>query len=210
MTRQRVIQNRLPDFQLCGMKLDGEYHQRFKLIQQRLSGLPETALAPARQLARRGNLPGWLLTLEFPRHQAVLPHADDRCLRAEVYTAYVTRDCDIGLHGGRWDNSEIMEEIVPASSRWLNALMASRYSSVPAQAAGARMGGFSTSLVSCVASSTWTIICAPPKARRRLDGWVPLAPAHKRRNQAAGSLSGLQLRTALQPLCARFLAYSCR
>jgi len=138
--QQRVIQNRLRDFRLTGIDLDTEKRRRFKLIQQRLSelrakfqenlldatnawnkhitdqaslcGLPETALALARQTAQREGLDGWLMTLEAPSYNAVLTYADDRALRQEVYTAYATRASDTGPHGGHWDNSAVMEEIL--------------------------------------------------------------------------------------------------
>jgi len=138
--QQRVVHNRLRDFRLTGIELDRERRERFKLIQQRLSelrarfqenlldatnawhkhladdaslsGLPETARALARQTAQREGLDGWLLTLEFPSYNAVLTYADDRGLRHEVYTAFVTRASDSGPHGGRWDNSGVMDEIL--------------------------------------------------------------------------------------------------
>jgi oligopeptidase A len=138
--QQRVINNRLRDFRLTGIELDRAQRERFKQIQQRLSelrakfqenlldatkawnkhlseasalsGLPETARALARQTAQRNGLEGWQLTLEFPCYLAVLTYADDRALRQEAYTAYVTRASETGPHGGRWDNSAVMEEIL--------------------------------------------------------------------------------------------------
>ncbi|MGD8852604.1 MAG: M3 family metallopeptidase, partial [Gammaproteobacteria bacterium] len=138
--QQKVIENRLRDFRLTGIELGAADRERFKRMQQQLaelrarfqenlldatnawckhltnekalSGLPETARALARQSAADKGLDGWLLTLDFPSYNAVLTYADDRHLREEVYTAYVTRASDTGPHGGRWDNSEVMEEIL--------------------------------------------------------------------------------------------------
>ena len=138
--RQKSIENRLRDFRLSGIALESAQRERFKTIQQRLSalqakfqdnvldatgawkkhvtdaallsGLPETAKAQARQSAERENIDGWLLTLEFPAYFPVITYADDRSLREEIYTAYMTRASDCGPHAGRWDNSQLMEEIL--------------------------------------------------------------------------------------------------
>lgn len=138
--RQKSIENRLRDFRLSGIALENAQRERFKAIQQRLSalqakfqdnvldatgawkkhvtdeallsGLPETAKAQARQSAERANAEGWLLTLDFPAYFPVITYADDRGLREEIYTAYMTRASDCGPHAGRWDNSQLMEEIL--------------------------------------------------------------------------------------------------
>ncbi len=138
--QQKIIRDALRDFRLAGVALPAEQKARFKAIEQRLSklssrfeenvldatnawtksitdesqlqGLPETARAVARQAARARGLEGWLLTLEFPCYAAVMTFADDRALRREMYEAYVTRASDQGPHAGRWDNSEVMEEIL--------------------------------------------------------------------------------------------------
>jgi oligopeptidase A len=140
VAQRRSIENRLRDFRLSGIALEAEQKQRFKDIQQRLSalqarfqdnvldatggwrkhitdatllrGIPETARALARQTAEREKLDGWLLTLEFPSYFPVITYADNRSLREELYTAYVTRASDRGPHAGKWDNSKVMEEIV--------------------------------------------------------------------------------------------------
>jgi oligopeptidase A len=138
--QQQIVRNRLRDFRLAGVELDQERRERLKRIQQRLaqlrarfqenlldatgawrkhlqdpaslSGLPDSALALARQSAAREGLEGWLLTLDFPCYDAVLTYASDARLREEVYTAYVTRASDTGPHGGRWDNTPLIEEIL--------------------------------------------------------------------------------------------------
>ncbi|ADJ29653.1 oligopeptidase A [Nitrosococcus watsonii] len=138
--QQKIIANALRDFRLSGVILPSEKKTRFKAIQQRLvglsakfeenlldatqawrkhltdevalAGLPEGARTQARQAAERAGLEGWLLTLEAPSYIAVTTYADDPELREELYTAFVTRASDQGLHGGRWDNTRIMEEIL--------------------------------------------------------------------------------------------------
>lgn len=138
--QRRIVENALRDFRLSGIELDAAKRERFKAIAQDLSqrqsrfqdnvldatqgwtklitdpaalgGLPESALAGARQAAAQRGEDGWLLTLEFPSYIAVMTYADDRGLREEVYTAFATRASDEGPTGGRWDNSGLMDEIL--------------------------------------------------------------------------------------------------
>jgi oligopeptidase A len=136
--QQKIIQNALRDFRLSGIDLDAEKKQRFKEISQELSqlaskyeenlmdatnawtklirdaddlaGLPESALALARQTAESHNEEGWMITLQFPSYIAVMTYADNRELRREHYEAFATRASDQGPHAGLYDNSEIMEK----------------------------------------------------------------------------------------------------
>jgi oligopeptidase A len=138
--QQKIIQNALRDFHLSGIDLDAEKKQRYKEISQELSqlasnyeenvldatngwtklitneldltGLPESALAGARQTAEQNGQEGWMITLQFPSYHAVMTYADNRELRREHYQAYATRASDQGPQAGRWDNSEIMEKIL--------------------------------------------------------------------------------------------------
>ncbi len=138
--RRKSIENRLRDFRLAGIELEKKQRKQFKKIQRQLSrrsaafqenlldatnawsrqitdrklltGLPGTALDLARQTAGHRELEGWLLTLEYPSYAPVINYADNRMLRREVYTAYVTRASDTGPHAGQWDNSQRMEEIL--------------------------------------------------------------------------------------------------
>jgi oligopeptidase A len=150
--QQKVITNALRDFQLSGVALSLEQKQRYKEISQQLSsltsryeenvldatnawtklitdvtelaGLPETALAQAKQSAemfhvkhseksdsmfhvKHSGESGWLITLQFPSYLAVMTYADNRELRREHYTAFVTRASE-----NDFDNSEIMEQIL--------------------------------------------------------------------------------------------------
>ena len=138
--RRKVVEHALRDFRLAGVDLPPADKARYKTIASRLSelgakfeqnvldathawqkhvtdeqaldGLPASALALARETAERDGKPGWLLTLEFPSYYPVITYANDEALRREVYEAYVTRASDCGPHAGRWDNSEVMAEIV--------------------------------------------------------------------------------------------------
>ncbi len=61
-----------------------------------LAGLPDSARSQAKQTAEQRDLDGWVFTLDFPSFHAVMTYADDRALREEVYTAFVTRASDQG------------------------------------------------------------------------------------------------------------------
>ncbi len=138
--QQKIIDNALRDFHLSGIDLATEKKKRFREIRQQLSkltskyeenildatqawtkhitdekqlaGLPDSALAMAKQAAEAKELDGWLFTLNFPSYYAVVSYADDRALREEMYQAYSTRASDQGPNAGEYDNSQIMEEIL--------------------------------------------------------------------------------------------------
>jgi len=138
--QQKIITNALRDFHLSGVDLPADKKSRYKDIQQQLSklttryeenlldstnawskrindeallaGIPDTSLAMFKQNAEQNEVEGWRLTLDFPCYHAVMTYADDRALREEMYTAYVTRASDQGLHDKKWDNSQVMEKIL--------------------------------------------------------------------------------------------------
>ncbi len=140
LAQRAVIEQALRDFHLAGVDLPAERKVRFKQVRQelsqlsskygenlldathgwelsitdeaRLAGLPESARGLLRQYAQQRDLPGWCVTLEFPSYQAVMTYAEDRALRQELYIAYATRASDQGPNAGRWDNSELMEQIL--------------------------------------------------------------------------------------------------
>ncbi len=141
--QKQAVDNALRDFRLGGVALDGEQKKRFGAIQKRLSelstqfsnnvldatqawfkhftdaealaGLPESALAQAAQAATQKQLSGYVVTLDFPSYLAVMMYADNRHLREEMYTAYVTRASADGKKAdgssaAQWDNSALITE----------------------------------------------------------------------------------------------------
>ena len=138
--QKKVIDNALRDFRLSGIELEQAARDRYKTIMQELSrltskysdnvldatnawhrqvtdaallaGLPESARALARQTAEQRGLDGWVFTLEFPSYYPVMTYADNRQLREELYTAYVTRASDHGPHAGQWSNTDLMDQIL--------------------------------------------------------------------------------------------------
>jgi oligopeptidase A len=138
--QKKIIDNAMRDFRLSGIDLPGDKQARYKEIMQemsaltskfsenvldasnawslqitdesRLSGLPESALGMARQIAEREGQDGWVFNLEYPSYLPVMTYADDRELRREIYTSFVTRASDEGPHDKKFDNTPIMEQIL--------------------------------------------------------------------------------------------------
>ncbi len=138
--QKKIIENALRDFRLSGIDLNKDDQKQFKQLQQALSelqtkfeenlldashawnklinnedelkGLPESARALAKQMAEQANKDGWLLTLDFPSYFPVMQYAENAELRREIYEAYVTRASELGPHAGKWDNSQLMLEIL--------------------------------------------------------------------------------------------------
>ncbi|MDI5919554.1 oligopeptidase A [Halomonas sp. LR5S13] len=138
--QRRTVENALRDFRLAGVDLPAEKKRRYGEIKSRLSelsntfsnqlldatqawhldladearlaGLPESALASLRANAESKGLAGYRITLDFPSFFPVMTYAEDRELRREVYTAFVTRASDQGPNAGEYDNAPVMEEIL--------------------------------------------------------------------------------------------------
>ena len=138
--QQQQLQQSVRDFKLGGVSLDDTDKQRFGEIAQSLSrlttefsdnvldatnawekllpdasnlnGLPESAIAAAKQRAEAKGQTGYLVNLEFPSYMAVMMFANNRTLREEMYTAFCTRASDEGPQAGTFDNSDNMAEIL--------------------------------------------------------------------------------------------------
>ena len=138
--QRKIIDHALRDFRLSGVALPPEQKARYKEIAQELSkissqfqdnlldatngwnkliedesqlaGIPDNARAAARERAQREGKTGWVFNLEFPSYFAVTTYADDRALREEFYTAYSTRASELGPNAGKWDNTDLMEQIL--------------------------------------------------------------------------------------------------
>ncbi len=138
--QRKAVDNALRDFRLSGVDLPEDNKQRYMAIKQelsgltakfsenvldatqawskliddetRLAGLPESAVAMAKQTAQQKDQQGYLFTLEFPSYFAVMSYADDRTLREEMYIAYATRASDQGPSAGEFDNTPLMGQIL--------------------------------------------------------------------------------------------------
>ena len=139
-SQKKVLENALREFRLAGVDLASGDKARFKQLDKRIAelqakfsenvldatqgwrkhirdaeqlrGLPDSVIALAADTAKREELDGWLLTLEFPSYQPVMAYADDEQLRAELYEAYCTRASDQGPNARTWDNGDVIEEIL--------------------------------------------------------------------------------------------------
>jgi len=138
--QQKVIDNALRDFTLSGIALNNDNKKRYGEIvtrlselsskfsnnvldatqaftvlitnQNELSGLPQSALDAAAQLATASEQEGWLFTLDFPSYLPVMMYCDNAKLREKMYHAFVTRASDQGPNAGEFDNSETMAELL--------------------------------------------------------------------------------------------------
>jgi oligopeptidase A len=145
--QQKVVSNAVRDFKLSGVALAEDKKQEYASISAKLSelssqfsnnvmdatlayskhvsdenelaGLPQSALDAAKQLAQQKELDGYLFTLDIPSYLPVMMYADNRDLRQELYTAYVTRASDqdnistnssVSEIAGKFDNAAIIDE----------------------------------------------------------------------------------------------------
>ena len=138
--QKTTIEHALRDFRLAGVDLPEDKKARYSEISQRLSeltskfsenvldatqswskhitdkaelaGLPDSAVSLLAQQAQQRDLEGYVVTLNFPSYLPIMTYADNRSLREEVYTAFVTRASDQGPDAGKFDNTDNMNEIL--------------------------------------------------------------------------------------------------
>ncbi len=138
--QRKLLENALRDFKLAGVALPPAQKQRFKEVmeqlatlqskfdenvldatnawskhvtsEQELRGLPTQIVERARAAAAAKGQEGWLFELDPPNYQAILMHAEHEPLRREFYTAWSTRASDQSSLGTRWDNSDLMQQIL--------------------------------------------------------------------------------------------------
>jgi oligopeptidase A len=135
--RKRIIENALRDFRLGGAELPADKKARYAAIQEELArlsskfsenlldatkawsivvdekrtaGIPEDALAAAKEAAQKDGKAGWKFTLHAPSYMPVMQYADDRALRETLYREYVTRASEFGR--SEWDNAPLIARIV--------------------------------------------------------------------------------------------------
>jgi oligopeptidase A len=138
--QRKLLQNALRDFRLAGVALPAEQKSEFKALVEQLAtlqskfdenvldatnawsrhvtqeseiaGLPQPIVERARAAAQTRQLEGWFFTLDAPNYQAVMMHAENETLRREFYQGWVTRASDQGATDGRWDNTQLMAQIL--------------------------------------------------------------------------------------------------
>jgi len=138
--QKKVINNALRDFKLSGIALSDEDKKRYGEVVTRLSelsstfsnnlldathayhvnisnkdelaGLPDSAIEAAALLAKEHEKQGWIFTLDIPSYLPVMTYCDNAKLREQLYRGFVTRASDQGPNAGKFDNSEIMNELL--------------------------------------------------------------------------------------------------
>ncbi|MFI4885000.1 MAG: M3 family metallopeptidase [Steroidobacterales bacterium] len=138
--QQRVLEHALRDFRLAGVGLAAADKQRFKDVMLELTGLQakfeenvldatngwsyrvtdatllrglnEVLVDQARRRAHDQRLEGWILTLDQPTYVSVVTDAESDVLRRAFYEAWTTRASDQGPNAGKWDNAQVMEQIL--------------------------------------------------------------------------------------------------
>ena len=138
--QKQFVQLQIRDFKLAGVALNPQQQTQYGQLKQQMAqlstrfsnqlmdatehwskhitdskdllGLPESALQQALEAAKAKGLAGYLLKLDFSCYHSVMTFADPRQLRQEMYQAFNTRASDQGPHGGQFDNSQVMEELV--------------------------------------------------------------------------------------------------
>ncbi len=138
--QQKAIDDNLLRFRLGGVSLESSDKQRYKEIALRLSeissrfsenvldtvnawekliddeselkGLPDYAKQAARQRAEDKGKKGWLFNLEFPTYYAIQTFSENRQLREELYRAYTTRASDQGPHDSKYNNDQLIGEVL--------------------------------------------------------------------------------------------------
>jgi oligopeptidase A len=83
----------------------------FELVvtdEARLAGLPEQAVAAARESAAQKGVTGWRFTLQAPSYTPVLTYLDDASIREKLYRAFTSR----GSADGPLDNRPIVARVL--------------------------------------------------------------------------------------------------
>lgn len=153
--QQQAVNNALRDFKLAGVNLEDADKKRYGEIQAQLSelcnqfsnnvldatqgwykhvedesqlkGLPESAIEAAKLAAQEKQKDGWIFTLDGPVYLTLMTQAEDRELRREMYTAYMTRASDQGPTAGQWDNTGIINQILTLRAELAQLLAFNNY-----------------------------------------------------------------------------------
>ncbi len=138
--QQQTLKLALREFRLSGVDLPPAQQQRFREIANQsaqlstlfsnnvldatdhwtyhvtdkvmITGLPMGAKQNAQAKAKAQNREGYLLTLDYPCYSAVMTYCHRADLREKLYHAHVTRASDRGPDAGKWDNSQVIADIL--------------------------------------------------------------------------------------------------
>jgi oligopeptidase A len=138
--QRAVVEHALRDFRLAGVALDGPRKDRFKAVMLELSrlgakfeenvldatnsftfpvtdaadldGVNATIVEQARARAVAAGAEGWLLDLTQPTYVAIVTDARSTALRQAFYRAWSTRASDQGPTPSKFDNTQVMEDLL--------------------------------------------------------------------------------------------------
>ena len=83
-----------------------------------LKGLPQNAINSAAEEAKKRNLEGWVITLDYPSYGPFMQYADNRARRQELWTAYNSK----GNRDNENNNNEIIQKIANLRLQQANIL----------------------------------------------------------------------------------------
>jgi len=78
-----------------------------------LDGIPEDIINQYEEEAKKRNLSGWVITLQYPSYIPFMTYCKNRHLREELFVAYGRRSFD----GGEFDNQDLIKKIVELRSK---------------------------------------------------------------------------------------------
>jgi len=138
--QRKIIEHNLRDYQLAGIHLPADKKAKVAALELELSelttkfsenlldstnawtlqlteahqldGLPPQAFQLSEDNAKLRKLEGYVLTLEYPSYLSAIQYLKNRELRKQIYEAYVTRASEVGPHAGKWDNTDVMDNIL--------------------------------------------------------------------------------------------------
>ena len=166
--QKKVVSNALRDFRLSGIDLPAAEQKEFADLAKKLSdlsstfnnnvldatqawtrlvpdaaqleGIPQSLLGSMQAAATAREQEGYLLTLDGPCYIAVMTYCENREIRRDMYVAYGTRASDKGPNAARFDNSEVMSEILDARLKKARLLGYENFAELSVQKKMARSG----------------------------------------------------------------------
>lgn len=132
---------------------------------EQLAGLPTDLIETAASTAKEQKKEGWVFTLHRPSYMPFMTFCKNRELRKEMYMAYNT----IGAKGNKFDNRDIVKEIVNTRLKYARLLGYNTYSDY---VLAERMAQSSDAVFSMLGKLTWAYL---PAARQDVDEVIATA-----------------------------------
>lgn len=147
---KKIIDNGLRDFRLTGVHLPpmdkaklGELQKKLNKLSIKFSenildathawnlhitdasmlmGLPDQIIKIAEQNAKQRNMEGYVFTLDHSTYAVVMKNLHHREFRWLMYQAYVTRASDQGPNAGKFNNTNVMNDILKERNEFAKIL----------------------------------------------------------------------------------------